>query len=638
MTRLQEELAECREDLVRDEEIFAEKVRELKRVRKENRQLNVRASELVRQVHTLETDLAAARASVQIHSTSVSAIENHDHSQNRSGSMSSDGLLDVDLDESIALVASTEPDISQLMDDLEQVSREKERLLEEKKKAEEECARMASLAMKQREDADASSSDMSRRLRELEIGIRMKQNVITTVTSSANEEARKRTAAEVALGRERKAREDAENAFEEATVRTEQSRATQVTMATMASGSNGRNDETNRLQLEVELAQMRREHSRLASALDSNQQKQQRQVEVLTSQVAKQRRASAESQVQIRALEEKNRDLQARLQKVNYSRNKGREAPVSVIPDDASVQSVATLTIDREIMMKRISLIAKNQLLAADMNSTRDKIDECEADLQRLQKEHAHVLRGSGSGEGEYSRAVEVEEEIETLETELELHRTNLTDMQRRAYPQPRRKGASKAAAGAAGGSTVGDTCDQMLADIQRLSEGQSNILLLGAVRDLVAAKFSALREDGTISAVRSKLEEKEIEVDGLHRAMYRQKAEAARRAESIRADSDAKVNFLLQQLRQTERQMREQQSFARRSIEELRVSGGALSLGRQTAMAGEGAGGDESKSAESQQAFEAERRRRELLEKRNGELVRELRQMRLSQARNARA
>jgi len=612
VARLQEELAECREDLARDEEIFAEKVRELKRVRKESRQLAGRNGDLEGQVHELQTDLAAVRAATHIQLASASRIE---------ASSSSIMCSDLDLDESIALVASTEPDISQLMDDLEHVSREKERLLAEKTKAEEESARMASLAEKQREDADATAIEVSRRLRELEIGMRMKQNVITTVATNANEERSKRTAAEVALGRERKAREDAENAFEEATVRSERTERSRVTSHTSAHTSAVASD-TQRLQLEVELQSMRKEHSKLTAALDSNQQRQQRQVEVLTSQVARQRKASSESQSQIRALEDRNKDLQARLQRLPGARGGRGLRAETVIPDDSSVQSAATLTIDREGLMKRVSRVAHNQLLETDMHGLRSKIEEAEGETRRLQREHAHILQGSGDG---YTRAVEVEEDLETLETELELHRTNLAEMQRNVGHGG---GGGSGSRGSSKQRATSDTSDLLLADIQRLQDGQSNILLMGAVRDLVAHKFSAMREDGTLSMVRSQLEEKQAEADDCQRAMYRSKTEAGKRVDSIRQDCDAKVTFLLQQLRETERQLREHQSLTRRSIEIMRSSG--ENVFSKSGSAGAGVSGG-CKDGHAERAYEAERRRREQLEKRNGELVRELRKLRNS-------
>jgi hypothetical protein len=171
-----------------------------------------------------------------------------------------------------------------------------------------------------------------------------------------------------------------------------------------------------------------------------------------------------------------------------------------------------------------------------------------------------------------------------------------------------------------------------LLADMQRLQDGQSNILLIGAVRDLVAHKFSAIREDGTLSMVRSQLEEKQAEVDDCQRAMYRSKTETGKRVDSIRQDCDAKVNFLLQQLRETERQLREHQSLTRRSIEIMRSSGENFfgeSDSDGAGVSSGGSGGSESKDGGAERAYEAERRRREQLEKRNGELVRELRKLR---------
>lgn len=72
-------------------------------------------------------------------------------------------------------VAATEPHVSRLMEDLEIISKEKEKLGAEKDLAERKCSVAISLAEKQKEEFDQSRHQLTRQLKELEIGIKMKQ-------------------------------------------------------------------------------------------------------------------------------------------------------------------------------------------------------------------------------------------------------------------------------------------------------------------------------------------------------------------------------------------------------------------------------------------------------------------------------
>jgi len=167
---LESELRECKEDLQRDEEIFSEKVNELNRFRRllrqnqeERNRLDSEVGHLTRKVHELQSQLNAVQAKAQ--------STDHENEED-------DDLLDVSL-----AVAATEPHISQLMEDLELVNREKEALSGERDLAEQKYSQAKDLAQQQKDDFDNSRRNLHKELKHLEIGIKMKEECIRTITS-----------------------------------------------------------------------------------------------------------------------------------------------------------------------------------------------------------------------------------------------------------------------------------------------------------------------------------------------------------------------------------------------------------------------------------------------------------------------
>lgn len=121
--QLRAELDECRDDLKRDEDIFAEKVRELKRCRKQIRELQQENSELTGRLTDAQQSLDQHRRLLDAQKPRAPAHTGLEAQSKRYEDEDED-----DLELSIA-VASSEPDISQLMEDLEAISREKEKLV-----------------------------------------------------------------------------------------------------------------------------------------------------------------------------------------------------------------------------------------------------------------------------------------------------------------------------------------------------------------------------------------------------------------------------------------------------------------------------------------------------------------------------
>lgn len=167
---LRQELLDCREDLKRDEEIFAEKVRELKKTRKQVRQLQQENGELLSDLHEL-------RLKIESYQFQLSHVNKE---QNTNGK---NEALEDDLEMSIA-VAAMEPDISQLMEDLENVSKEKEKLVAYKLKAETFCKEAIEKVERQKIEFEGHERDLSHKLRDLEWTIKSKEEKIYELTES----------------------------------------------------------------------------------------------------------------------------------------------------------------------------------------------------------------------------------------------------------------------------------------------------------------------------------------------------------------------------------------------------------------------------------------------------------------------
>eukprot|EP00602_Paraphysomonas_sp_CaronLab_P010215 CAMPEP_0185018700 /NCGR_PEP_ID=MMETSP1103-20130426/1368_1 /TAXON_ID=36769 /ORGANISM="Paraphysomonas bandaiensis, Strain Caron Lab Isolate" /LENGTH=1198 /DNA_ID=CAMNT_0027548619 /DNA_START=161 /DNA_END=3757 /DNA_ORIENTATION=- len=316
--KLRIELAECREDLKRDEEIFADKVLELKQTRRSLRKAQDEISSLREDLRRLEEKLAAQ-------------------------SSHSDEYNPDNMDISMA-VANSEPHVSQLLEDLEAISREKEKLSAERDVADKKCALATALAEKQKEDFDSSRSQLKRRLKELEIGIKMKQEVISTMAkeqkqtsdraelfASRIEEMEKESAElksklsdlaketsttdEVIKGKQKDYELKIRQAQEEiAAMRKQWKREQQQLNASMEMTASIRDDGADpSTGLLHELQAMKKEHTRLRTLMEADESKQKQKVDSLSKQVESYKKRASESQKQIRSLEARNAELQESL-------------------------------------------------------------------------------------------------------------------------------------------------------------------------------------------------------------------------------------------------------------------------------------------------------------------------------------
>lgn len=84
-------------------------------------------------------------------------------------------------------VAACEPDLSQLMEDLEVLSKEKDDLLVEKEAADERVRAITEAAESEKMQFIESKEQMQRRLKELEVGMKLKQEVISSLARKQQE-------------------------------------------------------------------------------------------------------------------------------------------------------------------------------------------------------------------------------------------------------------------------------------------------------------------------------------------------------------------------------------------------------------------------------------------------------------------
>lgn len=159
--QLQKELNDCQEDLKRDEEIFSEKIKELKKLRKQHKNLEMNHQSLQKKIkdmnklfHKLSLlsksqDFRQSKSALNSRGDSLSTARRTGGAVSTTGAgkegfSSKEGAANEqedDLDISIA-VAMTEPDISQLIEDIESLMKEKDELYDQNLQQEEEIFTM----------------------------------------------------------------------------------------------------------------------------------------------------------------------------------------------------------------------------------------------------------------------------------------------------------------------------------------------------------------------------------------------------------------------------------------------------------------------------------------------------------------
>jgi chromosome segregation ATPase len=355
---LRQELEECREDLQRDEDIFAEKIKELKRCRKRIKELEIENK-------TLTDKHEAAQAQVQ--KLAGSLLQQHRRDEAKDGA---EGDVD-DLDISVA-VAVTEPDISQLMEDLETIVREKEGLMADNMVAEQRAASATTTAQAQRDEFVRGQKVLKARLKELEEGIRHKEQTISELSAAQNatqreaelhqrrvrdveaesrrlrdqlEEihtARQMTAEEAAEERQRRQQFEAKlrAAEDQLQAMDREHRAfLQAERQRIHSEEKSTYEQKAAAEHLQELDTFKAEYARLTAQIEHAESKQRKTLDQMAHQISQYQKRATDAQTQIRQLEDKNVELRNRLERYAKARRRnGFDAPSS---DDAWAEADA---------------------------------------------------------------------------------------------------------------------------------------------------------------------------------------------------------------------------------------------------------------------------------------------------------
>ncbi len=262
-----------------------------------------------------------------------------------------------DLDISVA-VAVTEPDISQLMEDLEIMAREKEDLLADNLRAKDHVSSAQTLAQAQRDEYHQCQLALKERLSELEENIHHKEKLIhdlTTAQSDAQQQAvlhqeraraveaesrrlreqlreldgaKQASVEEVSEEREKRRQYEARlRVAEEQLLQMEMERKEFMAVERQKIHSEEKQQfqefETHKAAEHLqELETFKAEYARLTAQIDQAENKQRKTLEHLTHQIDQYKKKSVDSARQIKILEEKNVDLRNRLERLTNAKRK----------------------------------------------------------------------------------------------------------------------------------------------------------------------------------------------------------------------------------------------------------------------------------------------------------------------------
>ena len=239
-------------------------------------------------------------------------------------------------------VLDTEPHISSLMDDLETIQQEKERLLEQNSHIERRWDDAVAKAARERSEHHERQDQLEGQLKKLEAGIKIKQQCITDLVH------KEKLAQEAKETQTRKARELEERAMEltrqledlssrnrivelsereaveerkkRVALQEQLAETDKLTRRLERQLNKNREEEKARKEEEsrtrdmlTELSSLRDAHAKLQLEFDGNQGRHRKDLDGLTAQVATFKRAKSDSMENIKRLEAKNADLTARL-------------------------------------------------------------------------------------------------------------------------------------------------------------------------------------------------------------------------------------------------------------------------------------------------------------------------------------
>ncbi len=373
ISQLKEELQTCYEDLHKDEEIFQEKMRELKKCRKVIKHLEAEKKLLYEENQTqyqkLQKALYDGRTDMFLKPKAESKDDFLPSTPMKSISADAEakpanfsspfnrGAKDLDISEEEVtelerqmseVVLGAEPDISALVEDLESIQQERDKLQGENKAIEQRLGAMAEESERQQSSFLEHQHSLARRLQELEIGIKLKQECISNLVRQEHEaadtarqnfeEAQRLKQEASALHKELeklknisvKDRREADGERSKRRLLEQKQEKIELELKDLQKAAqkaekkrrndkeqeNKRKEDAHRAeQHHSELLNLREEYTKLTSQLTSNENKHRKDLDHLTGQVRQQRKISDESKQHIAALEAKNAELTARLER-----------------------------------------------------------------------------------------------------------------------------------------------------------------------------------------------------------------------------------------------------------------------------------------------------------------------------------
>ena len=167
---LKQELELCKEDLKRDEEIFEEKMKILKNLRKSNKSLQSENVELKQALDLIQGKF----------DTLLRLNEELKGNQTANGLKSSV----VDAKESIVESNHNGASMQELLKDYDEMCIVKDKLLQDKLLVESKFDQLNHMTKEQIKEYEIITENQKKKLKELEIGIRLKQEVINQVKKS----------------------------------------------------------------------------------------------------------------------------------------------------------------------------------------------------------------------------------------------------------------------------------------------------------------------------------------------------------------------------------------------------------------------------------------------------------------------
>jgi len=384
-----------------------------------------------------------------------------------------DGETD-DLNISVA-VAITEPDISQLMEDLETMAREKEDLLADNLLAKDNVSSAKHLAQAQRDEFHQGQLALKEQLGHLEESIHHKERLIRDLTEAQSEIQR-----EAVLQQERARSVEAESRRLREQLR-ELDDAKQATAEEVSEERERRRDYEARLRVaEEQLQQMERErkefmaaerekihseeksqfqefenrqaaehlleletfkaeYARLTAQIDQAENKQRKTLESLTHQIDQYKKKFTDSQRQIKILEEKNVDLRNRLERLTNAKRKTGHDEASDIAEAKSDHHGATQggggssgqMSKQEVDEAQMSAQAVGEWIRAKVEDIVE-FRNAKNELERLQQKHTSLHAERAGVESELKpilqKAGETEGKLKKKVTEIDAKINSLKD------------------------------------------------------------------------------------------------------------------------------------------------------------------------------------------------------------------